>query len=309
MKVAAVQASPVFLDSSATTEKVIALMGQVSKEGAELCAFPEVFVSGYPFWISRIGSFKDELAKRCYAAYIRSALEPTGPELAAVKKKSADLGLFVYLGFIEKAPSGGTVYCSLAAIHPERGIVGIHRKLKPTRAERMIWDEGDAHGLKTHEYKEFKVGGLLCFENWQPLLRHTLYAQGEHLHIMVWPGRRTHAVDVARFVAQEGRVFVVSAHGTLNRGQLPDDFPLKHDLPDSAFDVMSGGSMIVDPTGKVLAGPVEEKECVIYADVELDRVLSERDRLDPAGHYARPDLFTLLVRDERSSSLRWAGRE
>jgi len=159
MRVAGIQAAPVFLDRVATTEKIIRLMQEAASNGAELCAFPETFLSGYPVWIDLTDGarFNDPMQKKTYAAYLRGSVRANGPELKAITEETRSLGLFTYLGMVERAHSGGTVYCSLVAIHPKKGIVGIHRKLMPTYSERLVWGMGDAHGLKIHKWKGFWV--------------------------------------------------------------------------------------------------------------------------------------------------------
>lgn len=205
------------------------------------------------------------------------------------------LEMFTYLGFLETAASGGTVYCSLAAIHPTREVLSVHRKLMPTYHERMIWCQSDGHGLQVHEWQEFKVGGLNCYENWLPLARQTLYAQGEQLHLAAWPGRAELTRDITRFNAMEGRVYVVSVGGLLNAKDIPDSFPLKPALAEVQDCHNSGGTMIVGPDGTIIAGPIEEDETIVYADLDVMKVKGERTHLDPSGHYGRPDVLSLKV--------------
>ena len=297
MKIAAIQAAPVFLNPQETTDKALTLMREAADNGAELAAFPEVFISGYPLWLRPLlSNLPDDRAKAAHAAYVRAGIAADGPELAAIADEARQLGLFTYVGFIERASNGGSVYCSLAAVHPERGIVGVHRKVKPTSLERIIWSDGDSHGLRVHEWKGLHVGGLNCFENWQPVIRHALYAQGEQLHVACWPGRKNHAVDIARFIAMEGRVYVLSVGGVIGHKDIPNSFPLK-DEPglEAGFQVMTGGAMVVAPDGTVLCEPVADEETIVYADIDPEETFAQRDRLDPAGHYFRPDLFSVRV--------------
>ncbi len=303
MRVAAIQATPVYLNPEKTTEKAIGLMADAAKEGAELCSFSEVFLAGYPLWLrSQVSSMDDGLQRECYSRYLDAAVDADGPELAALAEQAKKLGLFTYIGFVERAPSQGAVFCSLAAIHPDKGIVGVHRKLKPTYFERMIWAEGDAHGLQVHPWKDFRVGGLLCFENWQPLPRHALYAQGEQLHVATWPGRITHH-ECARFVAMEGRVYVISVAGVMEEKDVPDDFPAKGLNLEIGLAAFSGGSTIFGPNGDIVAGPLESEEAILYADIDVKRVNEERMVLDPGGHYGRPDVFRLEVDRKRHEHL------
>ncbi|MEO1230791.1 MAG: carbon-nitrogen hydrolase family protein [Myxococcota bacterium] len=300
MKVAAVQAAPVFLDSQATTDKAIALLKEVADNGATLAAFPEVFISGYPSWLrARDVATDDDLLKLGHVAYLKSALHANGPELAAIADEARRRGVFVYMGFVERTGSGGSVYCSLAAIHPERGIVGVHRKMKPTFHERLVWSDGDGHGLEVHEWQGFRMGALCCYENWLPLARHALYARGEQLHVATWPGDLSVTDRISQFVASEGRVYVLSASGVLTTKDIPASFPLREHVVAGRDVINDGGSMIVGPDGTTLAGPVLNEEAILYANIELEQVMAEHLKLDPAGHYSRNDILRLHVNRER----------
>lgn len=296
MKVAAVQAAPVFLDAAATTDKALGLLREAAAAGAELVAFPEVFIAGYPSWL-RVASVAvdDRLLELGHVAYLKSAITASGPELSALGEEATRLGVFVYMGFVERNGSGGSVYCSLAAIHPDRGIVGVHRKLKPTFHERLVWSDGDGHGLEVHDFRGVRVGGLSCYENWLPLARHALYAQGEQVHVATWPGDLDVTDPISQLVAREGRIYVISASGLLRTTDIPERFPLRAQVVAGRDLINDGGSMIVAPGGEVLAGPVMGEECILYAEVDLDRVLAAHLKLDPAGHYSRNDVLRLYV--------------
>ena len=297
MRVAAIQAAPVFLDSEATTDKMLGLIAEASNGGAELCAFGETFLSGYPFWLSSTGgaSFDNPKQKAAYAAYVRASVLADGPELAAIAAAAKEHGVFSYVGFIERATTGASVYASLAAIHPDDGIVSVHRKLQPTYEERLVWAAGDAEGLQVHEWNGIKVGGLNCWENWMPLARYSMYAQGEQLHVATWPASPGNTKDITRFVAREGRVYCLSAGAVLTIDDIPPDFPLREEVLEFGPQFLAGESMIVAPDGTVLAGPVSDEETIVYADIDVNVVLEERQNFDPAGHYGRTDVFRLLV--------------
>lgn len=300
MKIAAVQAAPVFLDSQATTDKALGLLREAAAGGAELITFPEVFIAGYPAWL-RVPSVatNDELLKLGHVAYLQSAISASGPEIAAISKLASELGVFVYIGFLERTRSRGSVYASLAAIHPDKGLVGVHRKLKPTFHERLIWSDGDGHGLEVHEWQDFRLGALNCYENWLPLARHALYSQGEDVHIATWPGDLDVTENISRFIAMEGRVYVVSVSGILRPGDIPDNFPLRRQVVEGRGVINNGGSVIVEPGGRIIAGPVIDEECILYADIDRERVMAEHLKLDPAGHYSRNDVLELNVNRKR----------
>jgi nitrilase len=294
VKLAAVQAAPIFLDASATTDKTIALLRVAAANGAEMVVFPEVFLSGYPIWLRAPAvAHNDELLKIGHIAYLKSAVSTDGPELTAITKEAHDLGVFVYLGIVERAGSGGTVYASLVAIHPDKGIVSVHRKLKPTFHERLIWADGDGHGLKVHDWKGLKVGGLNCYENWQPLARQALYDQGEQLHIATWPGDLDVTENITQFIALEGRIYCASVSGVLRAQDIPDSFPLRKYVVEGRDVINDGGSMIAGPDGSLIAGPVTGQEVILYADISVENVIGAHMKLDPAGHYSRRDVLSL----------------
>ena len=300
MKVAVIQAAPVFLNSTATTDKALELLRNAARKGAELVVFPEVFISGYPVWL-RIPTIatNDELLMLAHSTYIKSGIYADGPEISAICNEASALGIFVYIGFVERSASGGSVYASLAAIHPDNGTVSVHRKLKPTFHERLAWSDGDGAGLLTHDYKGWKLGGLNCYENWLPLARHALYAQGEQVHIATWPGDIDVTEKVTQFIAMEGRVYVLSASGILRASDIPDSFPLRKQLTQGRNVINNGGSIIAAPGGTIIAGPTTESELTIYADLKMDCVMREHLKLDPAGHYSRNDVLRLDVNHER----------
>lgn len=300
MKAAAVQAAPVYLDPGATTDKALGLLQEAAREGAELVAFPEVFIAGYPVWLRAPSvAANDELLKLGHIAYLESAIRADGAEMTAIARTASELGVFVYMGFVERTGSRGSVYSSLAAIHPESGVVGVHRKLKPTFHERLIWSDGDGHGLQVHEWKDFQLGALNCYENWLPLARHALYAQGEQVHVATWPGDLDVTGNISQFIAMEGRVYVISASGLLRPDDIPADFPLREQVTRGRSLINNGGSMIAEPGGKIIAGPVVDKECILYADMDRDRIVAEHMKLDPAGHYSRNDVLNLHVNRKR----------
>lgn len=300
MRVAAIQAAPVFLDSAATTDKALDFLHRAASGGAELIAFPEVFIAGYPFWLrSPSIAVDDSRLKTGNIAYLNSAITASGPELAAIGSEASQLGVFVYVGFLERAGSCGSAYASLAAIHPDKGIVGVHRKLKPTFRERLIWSDGDGHGLEVHNFKDLRVGALNCYENWLPLARHALQMQGEQLHIAAWPGDLVVTEHISQYIAMEGRVYVISASGLLRTTDIPSAFPLREHAVTDRCVINEGGSMIVAPSGSIIAGPIIGEETILYADADVDVVVGERLKLDPAGHCSRHDVLRMTVNKAR----------
>ena len=309
VRVAAAQAASVRLDPKATTAKVIGFLEQASRDGVDLVAFPETFLSGYPFWVMLGGGgrFGDADFARAYAAYLDAAVELDGPELCQIVEAARDLHVFVFLGVAERGCGSGhgTVYCTLVAIDPEQGIVGAHRKLNPTHTERLVWGRGDGHGLRTHRVGPLSVGGLNCWENWMPLARHALYADGEELHVAAWPGSAAQTQDIARFIALEGRVFVVLASGLISAETVPSDFPFYQLIKEKPQVFYNGGSCIVAPDGSWLVEPTAGEERLIIADIDPARVRAARHSFDLAGarHFRRSSGPRLRDHGRRAGAL------
>jgi len=297
MRVASVQHAPVYLDREATVSKTVELVHEAAGAGAQLIAFPETFVAGYPSWadFSNASAFNDDQQKQAFAMYLDSAVDVSRGDLDPVVAASSETGAFVYVGIAERSASGGSIYCTLAAIHPERGLVGTHRKLKPTYGERLMWADGDGAGLRAHDFAGTKVSGLNCWENWMPLARAAMYAQGPQVHIATWPGSPAISHDISRFVAMEGRIFVISSGAVLRDEHVPDELAVKSQMLDVHHRFASGGAIIVAPDGTVLAQADKHDETIIYADLDLDHVRRERQNFDPTGHYSRPDVLELSV--------------
>ncbi len=307
MRIAAAQAHPCWLDPAATTEKVVAWLHNAAAQGVELVAFPETFLSGYPFWVELTGGarFDDARQKRAFAACLEAAVELDGPELARIREAAGDLGIFVYLGTTERDAScgRGTVFCTLIAIDPVAGLVSAHRKLMPTYEERLVWGTGDGQGLQVHRVAGTRVSGLNCWENWMPQARHALYAQGSEVHVSVWPGNPRNTVDITRFIAIEGRVYSLAANGLISLSDVPSDFPLHDELAEAGVEhYCRGGSAIAAPDGTWVVEPVVGEERLVVADLDLRRVSEERQNFDPTGHYSRPDVFTVQVDRRRRAA-------
>ncbi len=309
MRIAAAQTAPVWGDPAATVAKTAEWIGRAAADDVELVAFGETFLSGYPFWVSRTDGarFESPDQKQAYAYYLDRAVTLDGPELATVVEAAADHGVFTYLGISERTAGGGTVYATLVAVDPTAGIVSAHRKLMPTYEERLVWGTGDGNGLRVHQIGATRVGGLNCWENWMPLARHSLYSQGVEIHVAAWPGSSGLTRDITRFIAREGRCFVLSAGAILADSDIPDDFPLR----DVAFpsggpeQLADGGSAIAAPDGSWVVEPVSGEERLVVADIDLDMVRAERQNFDAAGHYFRPDVFEVTVDRTRRSGARF----
>ncbi|MCS7476953.1 carbon-nitrogen hydrolase family protein [Umezawaea endophytica] len=298
--VAAAQLGGPWLDVGARMERLTEAVHLAAAEGVRVLAFPETYLSGYPFWLTRThgANFDDDSQKDCYAYYLDSAVEVDGPERRELEGLAGDLGVTLLVGITERGrgPASGSVYCALLTISPREGLVGHHRKLVPTYDERLVWAQGDGAGLRTHVVGPARVGGLNCWENWMPQARHALYADGEQVHFGTWPGASGVSRDITRFTAMEGRVFAVSAAGILTIDDVPSDFPLLDELRDNSSEMpFDGGSGIAAPDGTWVVEPVVGEEGLVVADLDLRAVGRERLTFDPTGHYSRPDVFSVAV--------------
>lgn len=291
-----------WLDPDGTTDVVVETLQEAAAEGVDLVAFGETFLSGYPHWVSRTGgaAFDDALQKRCYAAYLAAAVEVDGPQVTRVVEASNDLGIFTYLGITERSTAGasGTVFATLLAIDPARGVVSAHRKLRPTHEERLVWGPGDGHGLRVHDVDGVRVGGLNCWENWMPQARHAMYAGGEDLHVSVWPGTTGITRDITRFIALEGRVWSLAAGGRFELADVPTDFPAYELLAASEEEQgpigYDGGAALAAPDGDWAVEPTGD-ELLVTSTIETAAVREARQNFDPTGHYGRPDVFDVEV--------------
>lgn len=307
--IAAAQIAPVWGNRPATLDKILTAVSDAAEGGASLVAFGEALLPGYPFWLDFTGgaSFDNARQKAMHAHYMAQAVDISGGDLEALQKLCDAKNIACYLGTIERAADRGghSLYCSMVYIDQDGKIGSIHRKLMPTYEERLAWAVGDGHGLVTHKLGAFTVGGLNCWENWMPLARAALYGQGENLHVACWPGSIRNTEDITRFMAKEGRSFVLSVSALMALSDFPEDTPLLDEIKAHAPDQLTdGGSCIAGPDGNWIIEPVVGVEGVFTAEIDLVKVRQERQNFDPMGHYSRPDVTKLTVdrrRQDRKS--------
>ena len=308
LKVSLAQIAPAWLDRTATLAKVQEVIRQAGDEGSQLVAFGEALVPGYPFWPDLTGGarFDSAVQKDLFAHYSSQAVDIDAGDLDGVCDVARHHGIAVYLGCIERpADRGGqSLYASLVYITPEGQVGSVHRKLCPTYEERLVWSAGDGHGLQVHALDGFRVGGLNCWENWMPLPRAALYAQGENVHVAVWPGSERNTADITRFIAKESRSWVLSVSALMHADWIGDSFPHADKVKQAASGWMTdGGSCIAGPDGQWLLEPQTETEGVFSAELDLETVRRERQNFDPAGHYSRPDVTRLQVDRTRQNTV------
>lgn len=307
VKVGLAQIAPIWLCKSETLQKISSWIESAAEQGCQLVAFGEALVPGYPFWVERTDGarFESEIQKSLYAHYLSQGVCIGAGDLDDIRAIARDRGIAVYLGVMERAADRGghSIYCSMVYINQSGSIGSVHRKLMPTYEERLVWAIGDGNGLRTHKLGEFTVGGLNCWENWLPLARASLYAQGEDLHVAIWPGNARNTEDITRFIARESRSFVVSVSGLMRKQDIARSLPHSDILLESADEIMAnGGSCVASPTGEWLLEPVLNVESLNVVDIDHRRVLEERHSLDVAGHYSRPDVTKLIVNRSRQAT-------
>ncbi|MFT4769470.1 MAG: nitrilase [Glaciecola sp.] len=306
LNIAIAQIAPVWLNKLATIQKIETAIEEAATQGADLVCFGETLLPGYPFWLESTGGarFNDPEQKQIFAHYLREAVSVQSGDLESICQLAREHQIAVYLGCAERAGDRGghTIYCSLLYIDKDGVVQSVHRKLMPTYEERLVWGTGDGHGLQVHSLNNFVVGGLNCWENWMPLARSALYAQGENLHVAVWPGNTNNTIDLTRHIALENRMYVLSVSGLMRKEDIAIDVPQHAMITQNADELLGdGGSCIAAPDGSWIVEPIVGREAVVTATIGLDKVRQERQNFDPSGHYSRPDVFELTVNRQRQS--------
>lgn len=309
LKVGLAQISPVWLNRDKTLAKIEDYVKEGGQNGAELLVFGEGLLPGYPFWLAYTNgaAWETKVNKELHAFYMANAIDPYS-DLQSIQDLALQYKMAIYLGTIERAEDRGghSLYCSLVYIDQKGDIKSVHRKLQPTYDERLVWSPGDGNGLKTHKLKSFRVGGLNCWENWMPLPRAALYAQGENVHIAVWPGSEHNTADITRFIARESRSYTISVSGLMRKKDIPEDVPHRNLILENTPDVLAnGGSCIAGPNGEWVIGPTKGSEAIFYSEIEINRVFEERQNFDASGHYSRPDVTRLIVDRKRQKTVRF----
>jgi len=293
---AVVQAAPVAFDTARTLEKLRALAADAARRGAKLAVFPEAFVPAYPKGLdfgARVG-MRSAKGRDDFRRYFDASIDVPGPATEAIGKAAAGNRIHLVVGVIERG--GGTLYCTVLFFAPDGRLLGKHRKLMPTAMERLVWGYGDGSTLPVFDTPLGKLGAVICWENYMPLLRTAMYAKG----IEIWcaptaDGRKTWLPSM-QMVALEGRCFVLSCNQFTRRRDFPADYDaIQGDDPDTV--ISEGGSCIVDPLGEVLAGPAWDGECILTAEIDRGQIARGKYDFDVTGHYARPDVFRLYVNE------------
>ncbi|ORX94808.1 nitrilase [Basidiobolus meristosporus CBS 931.73] len=313
-RVAVVQACTVNgYDTQATLPKLAILAREASQQGATLAVFPEAFLGGYPVgsnFGTRFGERTCE-GKEEFVGYFKQAIELPGPEATFIADVARENNLFIVVGVIERCI--GTLYCTVIFVDPSKGLVAKHRKLMPTCMERIVWGQGDGStmpildvplksSVPSDQGRAFqaKIGAAICWENYMPLFRYNLYAQGIQLYCAPTAEGRDFWISTMQHIAVEGRCYVLGSNQFARQKDFPEGHPFVGEAnPDGVMH--DGGSIIVAPTGEILAGPLREQEGVLVAEIDLDEMIKGKFEFDCVGHYSRPDIFQLSVNERQNS--------
>jgi nitrilase len=306
-RVAAVQACPIYLDLNRTIDKACLLIAEAAGSGADLIVFPEAFVPGYPVWVWFIPPGRTADLREAYSLLHANSMTIPGPSTVRLCETARRAGVAVAIGVNEmnSEASGASLFNTLLYIGPDGTVLGKHRKLVPTGGERLVWASGDGSDLSVFTLPFGRVSGLICWENYMPLARYALAAWGAQIHLAPTWDRGEPWLSTLRHVAKEGRAVTIGCCQAVHKDAIPDSLAFKSRyLAEVTGWINPGGSVIVDPDGKILAGPATEAESILYADIRDDQLVGPRWQLDIAGHYARPDVFELIVHRDSKPLIR-----
>ncbi len=308
-KIAIIQRPPVLLDRNATMDLAVRSVEEAAAAGAALVVLPETFIPGYPAWIWRLAAGRDgALMGQLHAMLLANAVDMARGDLDPLSEAAREHRVTIVCGMNEcdRSRACGTVYNSVVVIDADGEVRNRHRKLMPTNPERMVHGFGDATGLRAVDTPAGRVGALICWENYMPLARYALYAEGVEIYVAPTYDSGDGWISTMRHIALEGRCWVLGS-GMLLRGKdIPGDFPSRAQLfPDPDEWINPGDSVVVDPQGQIVAGPMRREEGILYAEVDPSRVAPSRRALDVTGHYARPDIFELHVRRTPATPVRY----
>jgi len=299
-KVAAAQLSPVFLDKDKTVKKTCNAILEASKKGAKLIVFPEAFISGYPDWVWLIPNSKGADLNDLYLKLVENAVSIPDEATKQLCKAAKTAGINVVIGMHERnsETSNTSLFNSLLFIDDQGKILGKHRKLIPTGGERLIWARGDGSSLQSYNTSIGKIAGLICWENLMPLARNVIYESGTQILAAPTWDKSPNWIQSMQHTAREGGLFVISSCMAIHMNDIPDTYEFKKLYPEGRTWINVGNSCIIGPNGKLLAGPLEGKEGILYADINLQDIIKAKRMFDVVGHYSRPDIFDFSLRDK-----------
>jgi nitrilase len=302
VKAAVVQAAPVLFDREATVDKACRLIAEAAAEGAQLVLFPEAFIPAYPRGLgfgTVVGS-RSPQGRLTWQRFWANAVDVPSSATTVLGDAAREAGVYLVMGVIERDSqfSGGTLYCTMLYFGPDGTLLGKHRKLKPTAAERLIWGEGDGSTLTVLDTELGKIGGLICWENYMPLARMAMYGKGVEIYLAPTADQRDSWQATLRHIACEGRCFVLGCNQFVTKEMYPQNLEGLEDLAAQRDILSRGGSAIISPLGDMVAGPLFDQEGILYADLDLADVARGKLDFDVVGHYARPDIFQLIINEK-----------
>lgn len=296
-KIGCVQATPVIFNKKKTLEKAEKLIEEAANEQVKMLVFPESFIPAYPSGLgfgTVVGS-RTEAGRDQFKRYWENSVKVPGEETKKLAELAKKHGMYIVMGVTEQDITSKTLYCTLLYFSPKGELMGKHRKLKPTAAERLVWGEGDGSTLTSFNTSIGKLGGLICWENYMPLARMSMYRKGVELYVAPTADARDSWNSTMIHIACEGRCYVIGCNQYITKKDYPKD--LQSELAEDRPEVLSrGGSVIVSPLGEVLAGPLYNKEGMLTATVDLDEIVRSKMDFDPIGHYSRNDVFELNIK-------------
>ena len=307
-KVAAVQATPVFLDREATLDKACDLIAAAGGGGARLVVFPGAFIPAYPDWVWAIPPGEEGVLNELYAELLSNSVTIPSDATDRLCRAARLANAYVVMGMSERnvEASGASLYNTMLYIDAQGEILGKHRKLVPTGGERLVWAQGDGSTLQVYDTPLGKLGGLICWENYMPLARYSMYAWGTQIYVAATWDRGQPWLSTLRHIAKEGRVYVIGCCIAMRKDDIPDRYAMKQKFYAEADEWINiGDSAIVNPEGQFIAGPVRKQEEILYAEVDPHMVQGPKWMLDVAGHYARPDVFQLTVHTDARQMIGW----
>lgn len=299
LKIAAAQISPIFLDKEKTVEKACKVILEAGKNGADLIVFPEAFISGYPDWVWLIPNSKGADLNELYLKLVENAVTVPDDSTKKLCEAAKTAGINVVIGMNERntETSNASLFNSLLFINDKGIIIGKHRKLIPTGGERLVWSQGNGKTLSTYDTSAGKIAGLICWENFMPLARNAIYEFGTQILVSPTWDKSPNWIQTMQHVAREGGLFVISTCMAIKLNDIPDEYEFKKLYPEGREWVNVGNSCIIAPNGKVIAGPLEAKEEILYADINLQDIIKAKRMFDVVGHYSRPDVFNFNVKN------------
>jgi len=303
IRIAAVQARPVYSDLSQSLERALSLIKEAASQGAQLVVFPETWLPGYPAWLDccrDMGLWDYEPTKRVFERLMDNSVVVTSPVTEALSTAASEHNVVLNISVherIKEGPGRGTLYNSMLTFDSDGTMLNHHRKIMPTFTERIIWGEGDGESLYAAETQVGRVGGLICWEHWMPLARQALHNSGEDIHVAAWPWVKEMNLIACRQYAFEGRCFVIACGGLMRASDLPSELEPIAELGENPEAlVLKGGTTIIAPDGSLLVGPVFDEETIVTADLDLSQINRESMALDVTGHYSRPDIFDFRLK-------------